>query len=123
MSTNRLVIIVSLILEQDADKIVSKLVRVGYRVMTLNDKLCYFDPDKVGALCTIIVESDPDNSKNLKPCYGYDEFFEYIVKILDESDIKYISLAIVYGDVNCMRFSGSNAPREKNKKTKTAYRD
>lgn len=125
MATHRPVVIVSLILEQDADKIVSKLVRVGYRVTAIDNKLCYFDPDKVGALCTIIVESDPDSSKNLKPCKGnvYDEFFEYIVKILNESDIKYTSLVTVWGDVNCMRFGGSNTPREINEKAKTAYRD
>jgi len=38
MATHRPVVIVSLILEQDADKIVSKLVRVGYRVTAIDNK-------------------------------------------------------------------------------------
>lgn len=112
-------IFVTLLLESDADKIVSHFVRKQYKISSSGDNLVYKqDGSYMGYLCIFNIFSKGNNNGKSSSCL---EFCKFINKELEDIGINFFSIVCVYAD-GSTAWVGSNIKRIQETKENGPYR-
>jgi len=105
-------VIVTLLSELDADKIVSILVKNGYTISAgaADHKLCHgFSIDTIAGNCCFTMTGNPSGDKSKSNSSALD-FLDYLKAIFEKNNIKYFSLIVAKGDQ--LNWASSNIKRK-----------